>query len=142
LILGYVVYIIWGLLLHYELSHPYIKPESEQIKLMHENIERKLTSRKEELASIKANIVKLDNEITTCNNKIEDKTQSLTAYKTGTVPVNIPELEAFVGEFMGGWNYYIKGYYDDDKANKLMETANQSKDEWINHKKQSLKTPN
>ena len=38
LILGFVVYVIWGFLLNYVLSHSYLKTENEKIKLMIENI--------------------------------------------------------------------------------------------------------
>ena len=139
LILGFAVYVIWGFLLNYVLSHPYLKPVSERIKLLRDNIDRRITRRKEELLDIKAKIAKLESDITTCNDNIEEKTKSRTAYKTGTIPVNVPELEAFVGEFMGGWNNYTKGCYTGNSADKLIEDANKLKEEWVNQKKQSFK---
>lgn len=142
LILGFVVYVIWGFLLNYVLSHPYLKPESERVMLMRDNIECKITRKKEELADIKARISKLESDNITCVDKIEEKTKSLIAYKTGTIPVNVPELEALVGEFMGGWNNYVKGCYSDSGADILIENANKSKEEWINRKKQSFKIDN
>ena len=63
LILGFVVYVIWGFLLHYVLSHPYLKTESEKVKLMIENVNNKIAEKRKELSDIIAKIHKLESDI-------------------------------------------------------------------------------
>jgi hypothetical protein len=71
LILGFVVYVIWGFLLHYVLSHPYLKTESEKIKLLIENINNRISDKRKELSDIITRIHRLEGELLTIDSKVE-----------------------------------------------------------------------
>ncbi len=106
LVLGFVVYVIWGFLLHYVLSHSYLKTESEKVKLMIENVNNRIAEKRKELSDIIAKIHKLKSDIVTIDNKVEEKQKDITGYENGVIPINVSSLKGSVGEFMGGWQNY------------------------------------
>lgn len=142
LILGFVVYVIWGFLLNYVLSHPYLKTESEKIKLMVENINNRITEKRKELSDIIAKIHKLESELVTIDNKVEEKQKDIIGYENGVIPINIASLRGSIGEFMGGWQNYTHGNSSATKATNLIENSIKNQNAWLQKKLESIKTEN
>jgi hypothetical protein len=142
LILGFVVYVIWGFLLNYVLSHPYLKTESEKVKLMIENINNRIAEKRKELSDIIAKIHKLEGELVTIDNKVEEKRKDIIGYENGVIPINIASLKGSIGEFMGGWQNYTHGNSSASKATNLIEKSIKNQNAWLQKKLESLKTEN
>lgn len=142
LILGFVVYVIWGFLLNYVLSHPYLKTESEKIKLLVENVNNRIVEKRKELSDIIAKIHKLEGELVTIENKIEEKQKDIIGYENGVIPINIASLKGSVGEFMGGWQNYTHGNSSPTKAASLIENSIKNQNAWLLKKLESLKSEN
>ncbi len=138
LILGFVVYVIWGFLLHYVLSHPYLKTESERVKLMLENLNNKISEKRKELSDIIAKIHKLSGDIITIDSTVEGKQKDIIGYENGVIPVNVASLKGSVGEFMGGWQNYTYGNFSQIKAKNLVDDAINNQSEWLGNKIESL----
>lgn len=139
LLLGFVVYVIWGFLLNFVLSHPYLKTENEKIKLLLENIDRKIDEKRTELAEIVAKINSQSNLLLSLDDEISGKGNDIIGYENGVIPVNIPSLRAAVGGFMGGWGTYTHGFFG-LKAEDMLKQAEQRKEEWQNNKILTIKT--
>lgn len=138
LILGFVVYVIWGFLLNYVLGHHYLKTENEQIKLLIENINNKISEKLVELSEITSKIHKLESDVATCDNKIEEKEKDIIGYQNGVIPINVASLSASVGEFMGGWQQYTHGNFNSDVALRLNTEAIRAQENWLENKIQNL----
>jgi len=139
LLLGFVVYVIWGFLLNFVLSHPYLKTENEKIKILLENINRKIDEKRAELADIVARINSQSNLLLSLDDDISGKGNDVIGYENGVIPVNIPSLRAAVGEFMGGWGAYTHGFFG-VKADEMLKQTEQIKEEWQNNKILNIKT--
>ncbi|MDA3613771.1 hypothetical protein [Polluticaenibacter yanchengensis] len=140
LILGFVVYVIWGFLLNYSLSHPYLKTESEKVKLMLENLSNRIMEKRNDLSNIIAKLHKLDSDLVTLSNKVEEKEKDIIGYENGVIPVNVSELKGFIGEFMGGWQNFTFGNFSNSKATELVEIAIKNQATWLHNKIESLNT--
>lgn len=138
LILGFVVYVIWGFLLNYVLSHSYLKTESEKVKLMIGNINEKVQSKRSELADIISKINKAESDILTCDSKIQDKEKDIIGYENGVIPINVASLKGSVGEFMGGWQNYTHGNFLLEEALRLNNEAIKVQANWLNKKIENL----
>jgi hypothetical protein len=138
LILGFVVYVIWGFLLNYVLSHSYLKTENEKIKLMIENVNNRIAEKRKELSDFIAKIHRLESDIITIDNKVEDKQKDIIGYENGVIPINIASLKGSVGEFMGGWQNYTHGNSSQSKATSLIDEAIKNQNNWLNKKIENL----
>ncbi|RZK25476.1 MAG: hypothetical protein EOO43_05440 [Flavobacterium sp.] len=139
LILGFVVYVIWGFLLHFVLSHPYLKTESEKIKLLLENISVKISEKRQELTDIITKIHKCESEIMNAENKISELGKDIIGYENGVIPINISSLKGLIGEFMGGWQAYSNGSLGELLAFTKNNEAISAQNNWLNNKIESLK---
>lgn len=142
LILGFVVYVIWGFLLHYVLSHPYLKTENEKIKLLIEIKNNRISDKRKELSDIIAKIHRLEGELVTIDSKVEGKQKDIIGYENDMIPINIASLKGSIGEFMGGWQNYTHGNSSNSKANTLIESSIKNQNAWLQKKLASLKTEN
>lgn len=142
LILGFVVYVIWGFLLHYVLSHPYLKTENEKIKLLIENINNRISDKRKELSDIIAKIHKLEGELVTIDSKVEEKQKDIIGYENGVIPINIASLKGSIGEFLGGWQNYTHGNSSNSKATTLIESSIKNQNAWLQKKLENLNTEN
>ncbi|WP_026725224.1 hypothetical protein [Flavobacterium sasangense] len=138
LILGFVVYVIWGFLLNYVLSHSYLKTENEKTKIMLGNISNRIQEKRNELNIILSKIAKAESDILSCNAKIEDKEKNISGYETGDIPINISTLKAAIGDFMGGWQYFTNGNFNSDEALKLNNEAIRVQTNWMKSKIENL----
>jgi hypothetical protein len=130
LTLGFVVYVIWGFLLNYVLSHPYIKPENERTRLMIEHINNRIGSKRKEILDIELKINRCEGEISTCDTKIQEKKKDIIGYENGVIPINVASLKGYIGEFMGGWFNYTNGYFSPNEAQQLIGKALKNQEEW------------
>ena len=140
LILGFVVYVIWGFLLNYLLSHPYLKPESAKAQILIENINKRIVEKRADLTAILSKIAKAEGDILTCDSKINEKEMSLIGYENGDIPINTSQLDAAVGEFMSGWQYFTNGNFNQEEAQRLNNEAIRIQGEWLKSKIENLKT--
>ena len=142
LVLGFVVYVVWGFLLNFVLSHSYLKTENEKVKLMIENINNKITDKRNEMIDFISKIHKLEGDLISCDINIEEKNNSIIGYENGVIPINIASLRGSVGEFMGGWQNYTNGNINSVDALKLNNDAIKSQTIWLDNKIQNLNIDN
>jgi hypothetical protein len=140
LFLGFIVYVIWGILLNNVLSHPYLKTESEKTKILIENINARILEKRNELKTIISKIVKAEGDIVICNTKLEDKERDVIGYENGDIPINIPALKGDIGEFIAGWQYFTNGNFNSNEALSLNNEAIKVQSNWLNKKVENLKT--
>ncbi|MDR1182271.1 MAG: hypothetical protein LBL13_09890 [Bacteroidales bacterium] len=141
LILGFVSYLIWGIMLSNFLSHPnFNKPE--EIK----KLDKKIFNITEEIENIKSDINNVKNDIANIQKDITDKEKDLNNYKSGSsVYYNITFFNMIIGKFMDGYKSYVTGYYrrdEDDlsedanaariKAKDIIDKATKKQEEWTN----------
>ena len=141
LILGFVSYIIWGIMLSSFLSHPnFNKPE--EIK----KLSQKIFDITNDIETIKLNIIKVKNEIENLQKEITTKQIDLNNYKTGgSVYYNITFFKMVIGKFMDGYKSYVTTYYKRDesdisedakvaraKATETIDRATKKQEEWTN----------
>ena len=136
--MGFVMYIIWGFLLNNVLSHPYLKTENERIKIIIENLDKRLDEKQAELAAIVSKITNLTHSVLSLNDEITGKENDIIGYENGVIPVNIPSLRAAVGEFMGGWGAYTYGFFG-QRGESLVAEAGIIKTDWLHNKITNLK---
>jgi len=135
--LGFVVYVIWGALLHYVLNKYRELQPDKAIELRVDNLNRKISELRQALAEIISKINTLKSQISTIENEISDKEKDIIGYENGVIPVNIPLLQASVGDFMNGWFAYtnLMSPYD---AVKRTQEAKEKQNSWIEKKIQAL----
>jgi hypothetical protein len=139
LALGFVVYVIWGFLLHYVLNKNKEMQPDKAIELRLENLTRKITERREELAVIVGKINDLTAQIAALENEISGKEEDVNGYENGVNPVDISRLKSSIGKFMGGWFAYTAMMFPRD-ANKRNQEAHEKQITWLNRKLESLET--
>jgi hypothetical protein len=141
LILGFVGYLVWGILLSNFLNHPnFNKPE--EIK----KLSQKIFDITNEIETIKINITKIKNEIENIQKEITTKQTQLNNYKSGgSVYYNITFFKMVIGKFMDGYKSYVTTYYKRDendtsedanvsrkKATEIIDRATKKQEEWTN----------
>ena len=139
LALGFVVYVIWGFLLHYVLNKNKEMQPDKAIELRLDNLNRKITDRREELALIDTRINDLKAKIATLDNEISGKEEDIIGYDNGVNPVDIARLKSCIGKFMGGWFAYTAMMYPRD-ANKRNQEAIEMQNKWLIKKLDILAT--
>lgn len=142
LVLGFVVYVVWGFLLNFVLSHSYLQTENARVKLMIENLNNRITERRKELSDIISKINKLESDIITCENKIQQKEKDIIGFENGDTPINISSLKGSIGDFMGGWQNYTHGRFNADEATTLNNDAIVAQNNWLSNKMQNLNSDN
>lgn len=141
LILGFVVYVIWGILLNYILSHPFLKSSSERTKLLIENLNERIRILKDELPELTKRVHKLESDRETVLSKITSKRNHIIGYEGNVIPVDTSLLNASVGEFMGGYQTYTTNSQGNTKKTKaLVQKALEIQEKWLTNKIDSLET--
>lgn len=139
LALGFVVYVIWGFLLHYVLNKNKEMQPDKAIELRLDNLNRKITERREELALIVTKINDLKAQSATLDNEISGKEEDIIGYENGVNPVDTARLKSSIGKFMGGWFAYTAMMYPRD-ANKRNQEAIEMQNSWLIKKLDALAT--
>lgn len=137
--LGFVVYVIWGFLLHYVLNKNKEMQPDKAIELRLDNLTRKITDKRVELSVIVAKINDLTAQIATLENEISGKEEDVNGYENGVNPVDISRLKSSIGKFMGGWFAYTALMFPRD-ANKRNQEAHEKQITWLTNKLESLET--
>jgi hypothetical protein len=141
LILGFVVYVIWGILLNYILSHPFLKSSSERTKLLIENLNERIRILKDELPELTKRVHKLESDRETVLSKITSKRNHIIGYEGNVIPVDTSLLNASVGEFMGGYQTYTTNSQGNTKKTKaIVQKALEIQEKWLTNKIDSLET--
>lgn len=133
LALGFVVYMIWGALLHYVLQKNYEMQPDKALEIRLENMERKIGDQRQNLADHQTKINELKGQLAVIENEILDKEKDAIGYENGVIPVNISQLQSFVGEFMMGWYAYTHLMHPVD-ANRRNQEAGEKQKEWLDQK--------
>jgi hypothetical protein len=141
LVLGFVVYVIWGFLLNRVLSHTYLKTESEITKILLEEKDKEINTKREEINEIQAKISSLVSDIKNNELSIAKTENSLIRYKTGSIPVDADVLKSNVGEFWSGWESFTLGHWGSE-AEKLNNASRKIKEDWLSNKIQNLNSDN
>ena len=134
LLLGFIVYLIWGVLLHYVLSHPQLKTEDERTRLIVGNLNEKAAEKRRELSTVNQRIQDLIRQLDEIAELIKKKMESKAAYLGGKYPIEQAELEASVGEFMGGWQAYTHGSFNKQESEPLIAQAIEVQQGWLTAK--------
>lgn len=137
LVLGFVVYIIWGILLHYVLNKNHELQPDKALEIRLENINRKISEQRSTHSDTLGKINILNSQLLTTANEIAEKEKEIIGYENGAVPINISLLQASVGEFMMGWFTYTNLMYPVD-ASKRTQEAGEKQKEWLDQKIQTL----
>ena len=109
---------------------------------MIENINGKITEKRNELTEIISKIHRLESDIINSDNKIQEKEKDILGYEAGDIPINISSLKGSVGEFMGGWQNYTHGNFYKEEALKLNNDAIKAQSAWLENKIQNLNSDN
>lgn len=132
LALGFIVYLIWGALLHYVLSKYKEISEPERI-----------ISLKREIEKLRAEIGQLNEGIAAMKNEIADLEKNKSAVQrdiddilSGKMVVDPNVLDSYVGQFMGGWLGYIGLLHANNQqlCTEMMQKSIDEKDRWFNTK--------
>lgn len=139
---GFVVYIVWGLLLNNLLrTIKQMRPDNV-MKYELERISNKISEHRKELSEIIIKIEQLRSTIKNCQEAIADKSKRIAGYRGGHLVVDIPRLRAMVGQFISGWNSFIAFRYtlDRNTADQLMQQSQQISENWLENKINSLES--
>lgn len=139
LVLGFVVYIIWGALLHYVLNKNHEMQPDKALEIRLDNMDRRIFDQRQLLAEHQTKINELKGKFIMIENELSDKEKDVIGYQNGVVPINISLLQSSIGEFMMGWFSYTNLMYPVD-ANKRTLEAKEKQKEWLERKIQSLNT--
>ena len=123
---GFVCYVMWGFLLNYTLNkQKEIQPDIRIQRL------------KKKISELRLECQKSIAEANNCGTTIEKNRKSISDYQEGKVMVNITKLRSNIGEFFGGWSWWVSGMRPDE-ASALMARATKIKDEWLDNKVSTL----
>lgn len=141
LALGFVVYVIWGYLLHYVLNKNKELQPDKALELRLENLNRKISEQRQALAEIVSKINSLKAQVETLENEISEKEKDIIGYENGVIPVNTSMLKASIGDFMSGWFAYTTMMYPKN-ANKRNQEATEKQNIWLTNKLEALSSDN
>lgn len=133
LMLGFVVYVIWGFLLHYTLEKFKELQPDEALSLMLNNIQNRIDPLNTEVLDFRTRITRIKSDIEGIENSIEQKSKDIIGYRNGVIHVNIPQLQSLVGQFMQGWFGFINFMFPNDsqRINILTTQSSSVQDIWI-----------
>lgn len=135
LILGFVSYVIWGILLSNFLSHPnFNKPE--ELK----RLTKKISELEIEISKIDVQIENLNNSILSLQKEICTKEFQISEYNHGAIFYSIPVFDGVIGRFMEGYSAFISGAFrtDQSMATAILVKSNEVKLVWVEGKKNTL----
>lgn len=138
LVLGFVVYVVWGFLLNFVLSHPYLRTESEKLKLEIKELNRQIDNIEKEKGEFNSRIERAQSDIRTNAHNIDGFQNAIDDIVNGKTQINIDSLKGAIGEFMGGWQNYTNGSFNTDTAKSLNDEATIAQNQWLNLKLQKL----
>ncbi len=128
--LGFVVYLIWGTLLHYVLNKNKEISEPERIK----SLKREISILEEEIQSLNQAIAQLKNEISDLEKDKALIQREIDDILSGKLIIDPNVLDSYVGQFMGGWLGFIELRFGQDPEVRTGMTKDTLliKDQWFN----------
>ena len=132
LALGFIVYLIWGALLHYVLSK--FKEISEPERII--SLKREIEKLRVEIGYLHEVIVPMKNEIADLEKKKSVVQREIDDILSGKLVVDPNVLDSYVGQFMGGWLGYIGLLHANNNqlCTEMMQKSIDEKDFWFNSK--------
>ncbi|SDS15898.1 hypothetical protein SAMN05216490_0644 [Mucilaginibacter mallensis] len=137
LALGFVVYIIWGALLHYVLHKNHEMQPDKALEIRLDNMDRKIADQRQVLLEHQTRINELKGQLAIIENELSEKEKDIIGYENGVIPVNPSLLKSYIGEFMMGWYAYTNLMYPADANKRTLEAKDKQK-EWLEKKLESL----
>ena len=123
---GFVVYMIWGLVLDFVLKE---HENKDILQLAIRAVEKDIERQNIVLNSVKEEIIGSNNKIKDCDNDVAKEQSSIDSY---LIPVR--EYLAYHAEYVSGWLSYISGSLPLDKEEKqrLLNTCKVVSDNFLN----------
>jgi hypothetical protein len=130
LLLGFVSYLVWGIMLSYLLSHPRFNRDGEG-----KSIESQLHRIGVRLAELRKVIEITARLVRETDIEIDKTTSLIQNYNAGGFDINMRDLRMVVGKFLNGYMMYVRGYYerDQDDTSSEAEEARRKLGEAINN---------
>lgn len=133
LALGFIVYIIWGVLLNYVLNkYKELQPD-KALEIQLRNHDKKVDEERQELSELTSQINALRNQLRNLENDISEHEKDIIGYQNGVIPVNITQLKAALGDFINGWISFTQ-----TEISKICVEARSVKDGWLEVKIEEL----
>jgi hypothetical protein len=138
ILLGYVMYIVWGVLLHNVLRQ-YSKLQPDKIlELKTENLEKRILETEESLNETRNKLTELTSAVTILNNEIDLKNNDIIGYRNGIIPIKVSALRDAVAQFMNGWYAQTNLLMGPANAKPVTERAARVQTEWLEEKIKNL----
>jgi hypothetical protein len=138
ILLGYVMYIVWGVLLHNVLRQ-YSKLQPDKIlELKMETIDKRITETEEALVETNNKMTDLSSHVAILNNEIDLKNNDIIGYRNGIIPVKVSALRDAVAQFMNGWYAQTNLLMGPERAKVVTGRAAKVQGEWLEQKIKDL----
>jgi hypothetical protein len=136
---GFVVYLIWGYIINFVFSEWKRIQPNQILQAGITTLQNEILSLTAELASYESQISLLNSRIQQIEYEISDRQKKINILNGGGIVIDLAALRGMVGEFMNGWNSYIKFRYPNTvEAEGLMAEANNKAAQWVEEKIRTL----
>jgi len=142
LILGFITYILWGVLVNYILNHPALQKNDEVKKKLIKAIKEKIKICTKELHEIEKNIRLNEGNIETLEKNVKSIIDEISKYNKGVEQISIAFLKGSIGEFMNGWNDYTNGKFLPNEAKVRIKDSSEQQTKWQQTKMENLQKNN
>ncbi|MDR0230868.1 MAG: coiled-coil domain-containing protein 22 [Dysgonamonadaceae bacterium] len=142
LILGFLTYILWGVLVNYILKHPALQKNDEIKKKQITAIKEKIKICTKDLREIERNIRLNEGNIETLEKNIKSVIDEISKYNKGVEQISTAFLKGSIGEFINGWNDYTNGKFVPDVAKIHIKDASEQQAKWLQIKLENLQKNN
>lgn len=142
---GFVVYIIWGYLLHYLLNEVNKNSDSHSHKIQEEEIRQlsnKIEIENQQVLSCEESVHAIDLEIHSDEGEIKKLKKQIEHLSSGVITVDLNELKNRIKQFSNGWKDFLYDYFATKLADQKAEAMNKSTEDWLEKKLIELKTDN
>lgn len=136
---GFVVYLIWGYIINFVFDEWKRIQPNQILQAGITNLHNEILSLTGELASYESQISLLNSKIQQIEYEISDRQKKINILNGGGIVIDLASLRGMIGEFMNGWNAYIKFRYPNTlEAERLMAEANNKSAQWSEDKIKTL----
>ena len=142
---GFVVYIIWGYLLHYLLHELHKNSDSHSHKIKAEEIRQlnnKIEKENQDILSYDESARALELKIHNEEGEIKKLKKQIEHLSSGIITVDLNELKNRIKQFSNGWKDFLYDFFATKLADQKAEAINRSTEEWLEKKLIELETDN
>lgn len=142
---GFIVYLIWGYLLHYLLHELHKNSDSHSHKIQKEEISQlthKIEVENQQILSYDETVHTLDLEINSEEGEIKKQKKQIEHLSSGIITVDLNELKNRIKQFSNGWKDFLYDFYATKLADQKAEAMNRSTENWLEKKLTELKSDN